>query len=433
MQFLIVLNSMLKNKIIILFALLFFFTQPLFAYIDPASGSILFSILIGITATIFFLIKSVFYKLFFVITGYNKNIDKNHYGIVLYNEGGKYWTSFKPLLDEFEKRETEIVYYTSDDKDPAFNNEYNYIKTKYIGQGNKAYMKLSVMEADICLMTTPGLNVYQLKRSKKVKHYCHIFHGTGDACDYRLFGLDYYDSIMLMNEINGTYIRELEQKRNLKPKELLVAGELDLDTMAEEVKKLNEEKKDKINILLAPTWGPQAIFSKYGMKLLDELVKENWNIIIRPHPQSFISEKKLIRAIKEKSRKNSNIIFDDNINNLISLSKADVLISDFSGIIFDYAFLFNKPFVYTEYELNREIYDYSDLGHGTWKKDILNKIGFELTKDNFKNINSIVKDVMKDRKKIKNIEEVKNIIWQKQGQAAKTVVDFLVKKQKELI
>ena len=422
----------LKNVILLSVISLCVFVSPCFAYIDPATGSMLFSIVIGIVATVFFLLKSFLYKLHFVFTGYGKKLKNNYISIVLYNEGKKYDICFEPLLDEFEKRKTAVVYYTSEYDDPMLNKGYKYIKAEFIGKGNKAYMKLSLLQADICVMTTPGLDVYQLKKSKYVKNYCHIFHGAGDACDYRLFGLDYYDSVMLMNHINGIYIRELEQKRNLKPKELVVAGELDLDKMSELIKLMPKEKNNKFTVLIAPTWGPQAIFSKYGTFLVDELLKEDWNIIIRPHPQSLISEKKLIEEIKNKYTENKNIIWDDNVSNLISLNKADILISDFSGIIFDYAFLFNKTFIYTKYELNREIYDYSDLDHDTWKGEVLKKIGFELTKENFKNINSIIKEVSNDKEKIKNIEEVKNIIWQKQGQSAQIITDFVISKQKEL-
>jgi CDP-glycerol glycerophosphotransferase (TagB/SpsB family) len=166
--------------------------------------------------------------------------------------------------------------------------------------------------------------------------------------------------------------------------------------------------------------------------LIDELLKEDWNIIIRPHPQSLISEKKLMESIKSKYSNNNNVIWDNNVNNLISLNKADILISDFSGIIFDYAFLFDKPFIYTEYEQNREIYDYSDLSHDTWKTEVLKQIGVELKKDNFKNIVNIINKTVIDKEKIKNINEVKNLIWQKQGQAAQIITDFIISKQKEL-
>lgn len=407
-------------------------SAPAFAYIDPATGSMLFSIIIGIVATVFFLLKSIFYKLYFILTGYNKKLKTNYIPIVLYNEGKKYDICFEPLLDEFEKKKTAIVYYTSEQDDMLLNKQYEYVKTEFIGYGNKAYMKLSLLQADICVMTTPGLDVYQLKRSKAVKHYCHIFHGIGDHCDYRLFGLDYYDSLMIINKLNGTYIREIEKKRNLKPKEFVVSGSLDLDKMSELIKSMPKEKSKKVTILVAPTWGPQAIFSKYGTLIIDELLKEKWNIIIRPHPQSLISEKKLIESIKSKYNNNNNVIWDTNVNNLISLNKADILISDFSGIIFDYAFLFDKPFIYTEYDQNREIYDYSDLGHDTWKTEVLKKTGFELKKDNFKNIVNIINKTVNDKEKIKNVQEVKKVIWQKQGQAAQIITDFVISKQKEL-
>jgi uncharacterized protein YukJ len=82
--------------------------------------------------------------------------------------------------------------------------------------------------------------------------------------------------------------------------------------------------------------------------------------------------------------------------------------------------------------MNREIYDYSDLDYDTWKTEILKKIGFELTKTNFKNINSMIKNVIEDKEKIKNITEVKNVVWQKQGQSAQIITDFIISKQKEL-
>jgi hypothetical protein len=38
-----------------------------------------------------------------------------------------------------------------------------------------------MMNADICLSTTPGLDVYQWKRSANVKRYVHILHAAGDT------------------------------------------------------------------------------------------------------------------------------------------------------------------------------------------------------------------------------------------------------------
>jgi len=52
----------LSNSIFILF-LLFFLPLSLFGYLDPGSGSMLFSALVGIVATLFFMIKGFFFKI----------------------------------------------------------------------------------------------------------------------------------------------------------------------------------------------------------------------------------------------------------------------------------------------------------------------------------------------------------------------------------
>ena len=57
-----------------------------------------------------------------------------------------------------------------------------------------------MLSAGIVLMTTPGIQVYQLKRSKNVKHYSHIFHSCTDSTMYRLFGLDYFDSVLMTGD-----------------------------------------------------------------------------------------------------------------------------------------------------------------------------------------------------------------------------------------
>lgn len=182
-----------------------------FLYIDPGTGSMLFSIFIGIITAGYFLIKAAWVKLKFVLSGGKADqTDQIKHGIVIYSEGNQYWNVFVPILEEFEKREKPITYFTSSEDDPVFSKKWNYIVPKFIGVGNKAFMKLNTLEAKVCLLTTPGLDVYQLKRSKKVNHYAHVLHAVDDATSYRLFGLDYFDSVLLTGEFQKKHIRQLE-------------------------------------------------------------------------------------------------------------------------------------------------------------------------------------------------------------------------------
>ena len=193
-------------------------------YIDPGTGSMLFSILIGAAATLFFLAKALLLKIKLFLSGKKDGkiqLDSSYKPYVIYNEGNQYWNTFKPVVEEFEKRKIPLEYLTSSKTDPIFEQKYNYVKAEFIGEGNTAFAKLNMLSAGIVLMTTPGLQVYQLKRSKNVKHYSHILHMPNDATTYRLFGLDFFDSVLLTGDYQATDIRYLEEKSGITKKELV--------------------------------------------------------------------------------------------------------------------------------------------------------------------------------------------------------------------
>ena len=162
-------------------------------YIDPGTGSMIFSILIGAAATLFFLAKAALLKLKVFFSGKKGGVsqDASYKPYVIYSEGKQYWNVFKPVCDQFEERKISLTYYTSSEEDPVFEQKYQFVKAEFIGEGNVAFARLNLLSAGIVLMTTPGLQVYQLKRSKNVKHYTHVLHMPNDATTYRLFGLDF--------------------------------------------------------------------------------------------------------------------------------------------------------------------------------------------------------------------------------------------------
>ncbi|MDR1838173.1 MAG: CDP-glycerol--glycerophosphate glycerophosphotransferase, partial [Treponema sp.] len=183
-------------------------------YIDPGTGSALFSITIGIAAAAYFLARTFFLKLR-VFLFHNTKTNESQYEYVIYAEDKRYWVFFKSILKEFEKRQIETLYLTSSADDPVFSSGFNFIQSKCIGRGNKAFAYLNFLSADIVLSTTPDLDVLQWKRSKTVRHYCHIIHAAGGSLLYRLFALDYYDSILLSGESEIQEIRYLENIRKL--------------------------------------------------------------------------------------------------------------------------------------------------------------------------------------------------------------------------
>ena len=406
----------------------------LLLYIDPGTGSMLFSIIIGAAATLYFLSRAVIMKikLFFSAGKSGAVITKADYKpYVIYNEGNQYWTLFKPICDEFEKRGVAVNYLTSSKTDPIFDQQYHFIKAEFIGEGNSAFARLNLLTAGVVLMTTPGLQVYQLKRSKNVKHYAHILHAASDATMYRLFGIDYFDSILLTGDYQKADIRQLEQQRGLPAKELETVGCTYLDMQFNRICDIPEENPHNFTVLLSPSWGPSALLSRFGEKLLDPLTETGWHIIIRPHPQSKKSEPEMLKRLEDRYETNSNVEWDYNRENIYSMKRADIMISDFSGIIFDYTFLCDKPVMYVKAQFDLRPYDAYDLDHQLWQFDTLNKIGVELKEESFANIKEEIQKLSDNQTFAYARQQAKKEAWMYQGEAASRIVNFLIRKEQQ--
>ncbi|MDR2768844.1 MAG: CDP-glycerol glycerophosphotransferase family protein [Treponema sp.] len=412
----------------------------LLLYIDPGTGSALFSILIGAAATLYFLGRALLIRLKVLLSGGKAKFIAAH-PIVIYSEGPQYWNLFRPVLDELEAREKKALFLTSAADDPVFDAAYRHIKSEYIGEGNRAYGRLNMMQAVVCMMTTPGLDVYQLKRSRLVGRYVHLLHALTDPAMYRLFSLDYFDTVLLTGDYQIRDTRRLERLRQLPEKELITVGCTYLDEFAAELKKLppreavSPEQNGLFTVLVSPSWGPQALLSRFGERLLDPLAASGWNIIVRPHPHSKKVEGAAIEKLRERYRDNGRIRWDYERENIHALSRADIMISDFSGIIFDYSFLFDRPVIYVRQGMDLRPYDADDLGGRAldelWQFRSLKKFGVELKEENLADIVCLVKEAANNAGLREARQEAGEESWQHRGEAAKRIADYLVEICKE--
>jgi len=398
-------------------------------YIDPGTGSALFSIVIGLATTLYFVANQLWMRLktAFAIRGKGViEVTGKRERIAIYSEGKRYWNVFLPIVQELERRGIPALFMTSEEDDPVFQRQEGPIRPLYIGKGNLAYARLNVLEADICLMTTPGLDVYQLKRSRGVRHYSHILHAVDDATSYRLFGLDYYDSVLLTGEYQAAAIRELEAKRRLPAKELRVVGSTYLDVYRSKLPAQGGASDEDLTVLVSPSWGSSGLLRRYGERLLIPLAESGERVIIRPHPQSVASEADTLERLKALLATYPNVEWDFERENIRSLSRADVMISDFSGIIFDYAFLFGRPVLYTLQDFDMRPYDASDVAGPLWKFETIRKIGKELAPQDFSQIAYLTKTMKSDSALSAAIAVSRDEAWQFRGESGARAADFLL-------
>ena len=70
-------------------------------YIDPGTGSILFSIVIGLITTLYFLTKTAIIRLKVLIYKDKTKVNESKTDFVFYSEGKQYWNVFAPICNEF--------------------------------------------------------------------------------------------------------------------------------------------------------------------------------------------------------------------------------------------------------------------------------------------------------------------------------------------
>ena len=404
------------------------------AYIDPGTGSMLFSLFVGLATTAVFAGRALIIKLKMLLSAGKVLESKDRTAFVIYSDHKRYWNIFKPVCDEFEKRGVDLLYLTQSPDDPALSAKYDHIKAEFIGEGNRGFMRLNMLKADIVLATTPGLDVLQWKRSRDVKWYVHVPHHVGDMSDYRMFGLVYYDAVLATGKNQETFLRKIEKIRDEKPKEVVIAGCLYFDPIKERIEHTDTKKNKNLNVLVAPTWGKSSLLSLYGKKLIDALAATGFDIVIRPHPQSLTAEKDLLDSLQNTYKDKSNVSWNFDNDNFDSLNNADIMISDFSGVIFDYTLLFNRPVLYTRPQ-NIDIapYDAAWIDEEMWTLRVLPKIGQELNETQFANIKDVILNTIKNPVSKNGIDEVRSECWEEIGRSAQNVVDYLINKENELL
>jgi CDP-glycerol glycerophosphotransferase (TagB/SpsB family) len=263
-----------------------------------------------------------------------------------------------------------------------------------------------------------------------------MYHCLGECTTYEMFGIDFYDAILTTGKFQFKTIRKLESLRGIKEKELCLVGLPYIDAMVERKEKkvlesgvrTNENK----NILLAPSWGESGLLKKYGVSLIDTLLDTGYNITIRPHPQSWKSENDMMDNLINHYLDNPKLIWNKDNDNFDVLSNTDLLISDFSAIMYEFAVIFDKPILYFKDVLILDTYDAAWLGKPEWSYDILHEIAMDISNVSLDKLGEIIKNTIESDPFEDGRKRAREEGWNCQMHSSEVIVDYLIRKHDEL-
>lgn len=395
------------------FLFFLFFPSFLFAYLDPGTGSLLLYALVGIGTSLWFLLRGVFYQLSSLLFARNNIRTKNKYGIVFYSEGAKYWQVFYPVISQLLSQKIACTYITCEKDDPAFQLQNTDFTALCPGTEMFTIAFMNKIEADIVVSTTPHLDVYMWKRSKKVKKYIHIFHAPTGVDFYEKYALSFYDVIFSVGEFIENAQKYLDKARGLPDKTYYNVGCTYYDYMHEKLQTLKRTTKTK-TILYAPSWGlKRSSFFTNGISIMQRLLDAGFRVIFRPHPQFFISHKKELENFKNQFAHYQSLTIDTAPSPLQAMLDSDILISDFSGIVFDFAYLFERPVFLTLPPSSVKGYEAEELPADIqWDIPATQQVAHELSENEINHIENYISDVLEQEQNYKNrIAEFKKNIF----------------------
>jgi len=271
----------------------------------------------------------------------------------------------------------------------------------HIGKGSGFIYFTSMMKADVVIMTTPGLQSLTLKRSPGVGHYIHVVHSPTGMGFYKKNSFDYFDTVMCAGPHQISDLRKLEKIRGSQEKTLLKTGCLYMDLLKNELDTQQTFTKnidpENATVLIAPTWGPNGALQRYGMEIIKPLLDFGYNLILRPHPQQYRSEQNLLKTIKKECEKTGKVTWDDNPSGHESMNRSDIMVSDLSGVIFDFTFVYGKPVITLEYPLDSAGFEQEDLKGPVWEIEVSKSLGGVLNNENIGTITELIENRIRNK------------------------------------
>lgn len=388
------LNERSAMKIYLVFAL--FATPGLaLAYLDPGSGNALVYLVVSLAGACLYFVKGLFYKVqsFF---GKEPRVRATQGAeVILFSEGPAYWFTFKPLIEELISRKIPFQYMTLSVDDPALKIDNPLMQSKFMGYGAAAYARVSNAKGKLFIATTPNIGTqgYPIARPKNVAKMVFIAHMVSDISYLKKGSLDYYDVDLEVGSWCEPRLRQVEKKRGIKPKEVHAVGLLYLD----ELLKSYTPKvgfSEPLTVLVAPSWGVKGCLTVHGIGFITELLKAGFNVILRPHPQSFIAEPDLINRIVEENAQYSNFSLDRESDARLSMKKADILISDSSSFRFDFAFLTKRSVITLAVPTKNLSTFEADVLGGPWDASFVPRLGAIVNREDKVNLPQLVRDLV---------------------------------------
>jgi hypothetical protein len=283
-----------------------------------------------------------------------RNLPEERRRIVFYSEGRSYTKYLASVAAGLLRNHgATLAYLTSDPTDPVLAVENSRIDAFYIGVGSVRTLVFQRLRARVLVMTMPDLATFHIKRSSVHSvHYVYLHHSmVSTHMVYREGAFDHFDSVLCTGPHHLDEIRAWEKLRGLPQKQLFEHGYAPVDLLME-MKRSQAMPPGvdggPLNVLLAPSWGPNGLLEAGAEPLVEALLRAGYRVNVRPHPRTVQVSGAKLNALCAHFKYHPGFTLDVDTASLQALVEAHVMISDWSGVAMEFAFGLERPVLFID-------------------------------------------------------------------------------------
>ncbi|MBN1671914.1 MAG: hypothetical protein JXR37_12820 [Kiritimatiellae bacterium] len=325
-------------------------------------------------------------------------VPKRDREIVFYAEDIASYAFFEGLIDDLTQRQgLKVCYVTSAANDPILARKRPDILPFYI-KSLLAFFTVS-LNSRVLIMTMPDLHRFHVRRSERGTHHIYMFHNIGSSFPVIRYGaLFHYDTIFCVGPHHNEEIRRQEEIYGLPRKALVNFGYYRVEKVHGEyaawTAAASRERAARATVLVGPSWGDTSLLNLCGMELVDALLRHGYRTVVRPHPMTRRKSPHVLDRLHAAFAGRENYVFADDIASTEAVLGSDLLISDWSGFAYEYAFGTGRPVLFIDVPQKIVNERYRDLGIEPIDVGIRHKIGRVLPPDRLDEIDRVISEML---------------------------------------
>ena len=195
------------------------------------------------------------------------------------------------------------------------------------------------------ILVSPSTNILKSTFSEQIKYFVHMPHSLVSLHGvYLNNSFDAYNCLFAAGSHHVREFEELSAIRGLEKTRIFHTGYGKFDELL--TRSHLDNTVNQKHVLIAPSWGEANIIETIGYELINQLIGLGYKVTLRPHSMFYFEKKNMLEPFKRITH--PFFLIEDFSSCWDSLFNSNILITDFSGVAFEYHYIQQRKIIFVD-------------------------------------------------------------------------------------